>query len=305
MSPDVGRCSVASMLRDEPLAGTAPVARRWVLIEHPGPWARLPLDTPPFAGALGARFEEALTRHNASLLLLRRSGRQPEDIDARLWRVVDTQTGDSITGTWLGERDLEGVLTALATINGPFAEPCPPMVLVCTHGVRDACCAIKGRPIAGILGRSLDNEVWECSHLAGHRFAGTALVLPEGACYGRLDQSDAVKVIKAHQAGAIVADRLRGVTRLPAAAQAAHVWGLAELARRDPAAPRSVDSIEIGTVEETADRALCEVHGIDGRDGAARVEVVRTEQPAVPLSCGKPATVAVGHVVSAVGAITP
>jgi hypothetical protein len=55
------------------------------------------------------------------------------------------------------------------------------MVLVCTHGVRDACCAIKGRPIAGAVAKALassDVEVLECSHLNGHRFAGTALTLP-------------------------------------------------------------------------------------------------------------------------------
>lgn len=123
MPLDTGRCSVGSSQRDEPLAGTAPVARRWVLVEHAGPWAKQPLDTPPFAGALGQRLDLALTHHNARLLLIRRTGRQLEESEARLWRVVDTQTGDSITGTWLTERDLDEVITALADVNGPFAEP--------------------------------------------------------------------------------------------------------------------------------------------------------------------------------------
>jgi len=306
MPLDTGRCSVGSSQRDEPLAGTAPVARRWVLVEHAGPWAKQPLDTPPFAGALGQRLDLALTHHNARLLLIRRTGRQLEESEARLWRVVDTQTGDSITGTWLTERDLDEVITALADVNGPFAEPSPPMTLVCTHGIRDACCAIKGRPIAGMLSRDLDEEVWECSHLNGHRFAGTALLLPEGACYGRLDQADALRVVRAHRSGRTVVERLRGLTRLPAPAQAAHVWGLAELARREPTAARPMEAIEIGTVVEGEGEGefTCAVHGVDGLEGVSLVRVARQELPAAPLSCGKSPEPATSHVVTAVKAPT-
>ena len=40
------------------MLGSAPVARRWLLIEHPGPWARKHLDTPPFAGPVARAIEE-------------------------------------------------------------------------------------------------------------------------------------------------------------------------------------------------------------------------------------------------------
>lgn len=158
---------------------------------------------------------------------MRRTGRQ-EDSQTRLWRVVDTATGLSLSGLWRTERDLEVLLPALAGCAGPLSDPAE-MVLVCTHGVRDACCAIKGRPIAGAVAKALassDVEVLECSHLNGHRFAGTALTLPDGLCYGRLDQSDAPKVMKAHAEGRVWPDKLRGQTGLVGAAQAAHVWGL-------------------------------------------------------------------------------
>ena len=51
---DLSRCSAASRHRGDPQAGTAPVASRWLLIEHPGPWSKDPLDTPPLFGSAGA-----------------------------------------------------------------------------------------------------------------------------------------------------------------------------------------------------------------------------------------------------------
>lgn len=285
------------------MAGSAPVARRWVLVEHPGPWARQALDTPPFAGALGRRVDEALLRHHARLVLIRRPGRQEYAGEARQWFVVDTATGDAITGTWTVERDLDEVLTALGEVNGPFAEPCPDLILVCTHGIRDACCAIKGRPIAGTLSRAFEDAVWECSHLNGHRFAGTALLLPDGACYGRLDQADAVRVVTNHRAGRVEAAFLRGLTELGPAAQAAHAWGLAELAAASPDADRSVADIEIGTVgEEHLGLTRVEVVGLRPHGESVHVDVRREELAPAPLSCGKPAEAAAAYRVATLAA---
>ena len=50
---DLSRCSAASRHRADPQAGTAPVASRWLLIEHQGPWAKKPLYTPPLTASLG------------------------------------------------------------------------------------------------------------------------------------------------------------------------------------------------------------------------------------------------------------
>ena len=41
------RCSDAARVRADPLAGSAPPARRWLLLEHPGPWR---IDAIPGAG---------------------------------------------------------------------------------------------------------------------------------------------------------------------------------------------------------------------------------------------------------------
>lgn len=306
MPIDTGRCSVASAQREEPLAGTAPTARRWVLIEHSGPWARQPLDTPPLGGQFATRLEATMRDHGARLLLIRRPGRQPNESEPRLWRVVDVVTGHAISGLWQTDRDLEAVIPAIPAVSGPLADPAQPMLLVCTHGVRDACCAIKGRPIVGMLARVHGDEVWECSHLNGHRFAGTALSLPDGACFGRLDQADAVRVIADHRAGRVDAHKLRGLSGLEPAEQAAHVWALAQLAAKHPDAPRSVDDVEIRSASEERDgHRLIELAGADDSSTSVWVDVQRTELAPHPLSCGKPGEAATSHTVLGVATPTP
>ncbi|MEL7332964.1 MAG: sucrase ferredoxin, partial [Cyanobacteria bacterium J06560_2] len=65
-------------------------------------------------------------------------------------------------------------------------------VLVCTHGMRDKCCARFGQPFFKAAERLetkpafKDVRVWRVSHIGGHRFAPTAIVLPEGRYYAHL-----------------------------------------------------------------------------------------------------------------------
>lgn len=61
-------------------------------------------------------------------------------------------------------------------------------VLLCAHGTRDICCGSLGTRL--FLGRPAlgdDTAVWRSSHLGGHRFAPTALLLPEGTSWAYLD----------------------------------------------------------------------------------------------------------------------
>ncbi|MDB9374744.1 sucrase ferredoxin [Nodularia sphaerocarpa] len=66
-------------------------------------------------------------------------------------------------------------------------------ILVCTHGSHDQCCARYGSPFyfqaSGIIADlELDNvRIWKSSHFGGHRFAPTAIDLPDGRYYGVLN----------------------------------------------------------------------------------------------------------------------
>ncbi len=73
-------------------------------------------------------------------------------------------------------------------------------ILVCAHGSHDRCCARYGTPFyfyasSMISDLQLDNvRIWKSTHFGGHRFAPTAIDLPEGRYYGRFEQ-DALKMI--------------------------------------------------------------------------------------------------------------
>jgi hypothetical protein len=65
-------------------------------------------------------------------------------------------------------------------------------VVVCTHGKRDVCCGARGSRLhqelvarPGQLGPSV--RIRRTSHTGGHRFAPTAIVLPEATAWAYLD----------------------------------------------------------------------------------------------------------------------
>ncbi len=81
-----------------------------------------------------------------------------------------------------------------------------PLVLVCTNGKRDRCCALLGRPLAAELAASGAEGVWEVTHLGGHRFSPTVLVLPHGYAYGRVQAHSVKEILHGAREGRIVVE---------------------------------------------------------------------------------------------------
>jgi hypothetical protein len=95
------------------------------------------------------------------------------------------------------------------------SQPSRPLLIVCTNGKRDQCCAIEGisliRSIRSTLRPDLQDQVWEGTHLGGHRFAPTALYLPGNLTLGRLSSSAAIGLL---ERGEIASSFIRGRTHL-------------------------------------------------------------------------------------------
>lgn len=219
MTSEVFRCAEAARTRDDPLLGTAPVSRAYLLIEHPGPWR---FDALAGAGWTAETIEglsRAVRETRSRLLLIRRPGRRPSATQRR-WGVVSVGAG-SQWGTWQQESDLVAATDVLRA-----AEQIPPnhsdaVLLVCAHGVHDTCCALRGRPVAAALATSWPEQTWECSHVGGDRFAANVVVLPDGTYYGGLDADSVTGVLTRHLEGGVDADHLRGSARWPPVAQVA------------------------------------------------------------------------------------
>ncbi len=109
--------------------------------------------------------------------------------------------------------DLDGFDFAAALDAGvPAGVPVDhPLVVVCTHGKRDRCCAKYGRPVYDALRRETASEwVWQSTHVGGDRFAGNVVVFPQALYYGRVEPDDSAGLLDAHNAGQIDFERYRG-----------------------------------------------------------------------------------------------
>ncbi|WP_163008926.1 sucrase ferredoxin, partial [Streptomyces sp. S5] len=93
---------------------------------------------------------------------------------------------------------------------GGVAYDGPPLALVCTNGKRDICCAVLGRPLAEELALTAPDSAWEITHLGGHRFSPTLLVLPHGYAYGRSSAPEVKEILRATAAGEVVVAGARG-----------------------------------------------------------------------------------------------
>lgn len=85
-----------------------------------------------------------------------------------------------------------------------------PLYLVCTHGTHDKCCAKFGFATY-CAARSLAGEdVWECSHVGGDRFAGNVICLPHGIYYGNVSVYDTPAVVAAYERNQLSLKHYRG-----------------------------------------------------------------------------------------------
>jgi hypothetical protein len=220
------RCSFAAQRRGDALPGTAAPALGFFLIEQPGPWGRFALTQsgldPVVGRGVSARGLEAGLR----VLTIRRPGRagpaEAAGTRRRRWALVDARPGREVTrwGTFGSDAELLEV-----PLDGSVGEPSyDPLFLVCTHGRHDACCAIRGRPVAASLAEARPQQTWECSHVGGDRFAANLIALPHGLYYGRVDAQSVHDVAAAHERAEVVPRLLRGRSRWPPATQAAQQY---------------------------------------------------------------------------------
>jgi len=194
------RCSFASALRDDPVVGTAAPAAGMLLVEQPGPWGRRALVQSRLDADVGAEVSDRAVARGLRVLLIRRPGREV---------------------TYWGTFGDDPELLELPLDGSAGTSSYDPTFLICTHGRHDACCAIRGRPIAASLAEARREAVWECSHVGGDRFAANLVALPHGLYYGRVDEQSALDVVAAHERGEVVPRLLRGRTTFAPVAQAA------------------------------------------------------------------------------------
>jgi hypothetical protein len=259
-------CSVLAERLGEDLAGTAPKARRFLLLEQPGPWTgrnavtHSDLDEGLAREMLAWADETGLKMH-----LIRRTSRRTA-LERRSCFVADTG------GRWLRRFEL-GDPAELLSLDLEGGAVAGPLYAVCTHGKRDPCCARRGRPLARAMRAARPDVSWEIGDIGGHRFAATFLAFPHGLCFGRVPAARGAEIVAALEAGEIVLEHLRGRAGDSPAAQAAEV-----LVRRRLGL-RGIDDVTVEAVEGDAVTLRTPA-------GVQRVVVARREAEPRPVTCG-------------------
>lgn len=304
-------CSLQSSAVGEPLAGTAPTARTWIVVEQTGPWGRDVLVDSLLPEVAKARLQE-LKKAGAGVVLCRRRGAgeaRPADGRGEADRpdaphhvyVARTAAGGQFMREGvlhdldeIGNWDVESLLAGELPPLGSAATQ--PALFICTHSRRDACCAVHGRAlVSSVVDRApaeLVDRIWECSHIGGHRFAPVTLSLPSGTVHGRCSVDEGLEVLGRMSAGRVLPSRMRGRTCFPQPLQSA------DIAVRDLIEEDADDALDVLVVTGgravpvdsgwplPLDRVLVEVRHQDGRAWHAEVSAVADDVMRAE-SCGK------------------
>lgn len=275
------RCAAESLLRDEPVGGTATHVRTWLLLEHVGPWGDDALLDARLPDGLGAALTQQARTLRAKILLIRRFSSKPDGEGLRVFAAhADPVAPRLESGTIDDPREVldldltafrEGGTSGLAAYDGSI-------FCVCTNGRHDACCAERGRPVAKALDQAHPEETWEVSHIGGDRFAANMVVLPHGLYYGRLDPVSSIAVAGAHLAGELDLDHLRGRSSHPMAVQAAEIH-----LRRELGATRE-DDLRL-TRRQTDGDVTTSTWTVTGRTYDVVVRTHRDPATAARLTC--------------------
>jgi len=268
------------------MGGTATTGTTWLLLEQSGPWGAKALTQSHLDPELGRALESRSRGTGLRVALIRRPGRHADYPPAASRQVYlgHTRPGH----TWVRETTLADPAELLeldfaalgAGDHGGTgtAYRGDPLALVCTNGRRDRCCALLGRPLAAELAGAGHATVWETTHLGGHRFSPTMLVLPYGYAYGRLSAQAAKEVLTATHEGRMVGEWCRGRSAWEPPGQAA------ELAVRRLTGEDRAEALTVRQTREPDGWAVTVSHR-DGRSWAVRIAADVSEPPR-SQSCG-------------------
>ena len=263
------RCSARSEELGEPMIGSVDQRVRWLLVEDRSAWGETAVRE-----VLGADLEAAAKERGMRLLLIRRREGDPAADAVRRVILVDTEAG------MMAIRSVSSLAELPALLDVPVAEfgaaLADPILLVCTNGKRDACCALRGRALVTAMAADHGERTWECTHLGGHRFAANLVCLPDGIVYGRVSSADGPRLADAYVAGRLDPALLRGRSAWPAPAQ------VAEQALRQSRGLFGLDDVALVDAAIDGDRASV-VLAAAGR--MHRYDLVAERGEPRPISC--------------------
>jgi hypothetical protein len=273
---------MCSQQTDESLPGTAKPGKIILALEFVNNWGHDILDGNALGEELTEKVEKFLKDNGAQLQFIRRPGREGQQRAAGATRQLYISWaegyGDDPTPILESlqvsgpEALLDLDLSAPGAAGGRRIDG--PLLLVCTHGKRDKCCAVFGRPVADELAAKYGQMVWESSHTKGHRFAPSMILLPHNYSYGQLGTTGASSMLERAKQGELWLEGCRGRGVWDPVGQAAELAVAEKLASEGR--PVKLASIRVAKPET--------VGGKGGKDSATQVRVVTVAADAAPTA---------------------
>jgi hypothetical protein len=222
--PDGYYCSHASRENDEPILGTAPLVSNWFLLEHHRAFGYEAVAESDIPAEVQTHLnEQAAAISGAKIKLIKQSRLKSDTL--RFYAALSNRDAPVLLKFELDSyeqlRELD--LTDIATQpeNYETHHAAEKLYLVCTNGRRDPCCSQYGFPVYETIRDTFNGQVWESSHLGGHRYAPNIVFLPHGVVYGRANPETAPLLAEKYSWGELDIEHLRGRSTFAAHEQAA------------------------------------------------------------------------------------
>jgi hypothetical protein len=210
---DIVYCRDCSRDAGERLFASAPRADVWLMLEYGGPWGAKALPESDFPDAIKVRLQAWLdaTPNSKFLFIKHHDGAAPgprlyvaltREVDPRLYAFTLADYDDLLA------LDLDAIARGDSAFYSALSDDS--LLLVCTNGRRDIACAKYGLPVYNALVEQGGLDVWQATHMGGHRFAGVVAALPSGVCYGYLEADDAPDLLRAVHSNEILVENTRG-----------------------------------------------------------------------------------------------
>lgn len=186
-------CSQYSRQNNEAWLGTASPAQVWIALSHPKPWGATALASVDIGDQNRKHLTSLFSLYSDSRIQII-TQKETSDIvlffavafehDQRLYRIPLENYDQILKLSWKDiiahKPEYQKYLTDDA------------IYLICTNAQHDPCCGERGQALFDQY--SHNEQVWQCSHLGGDRFAANMVSLPTGSYYRRVD-ADALRNI--------------------------------------------------------------------------------------------------------------
>ncbi|MBN2550643.1 MAG: hypothetical protein JXB15_15870 [Anaerolineales bacterium] len=282
-NPQFSACSKLSLDAGEALIGTATPTQTYLLLEYNGAWEEKAFKQ----SAMPETVKNYLTQQTKTLpaakLLLIKTRPSHQKAGVHFFIASTSEQSPGLYAFHLEKYEaLLGIDIPAVLAGEPAYQPQRSdgsLLLVCTNGRRDVCCSREGIPVFNLLHQVAGSsalQVWQSSHVGGHRFAANVLWLPYGLLYGRVNTENALPILQACLNQQVYLPNLRGRNCFREAIQAADYY------LRQQTGETNLQAFLFQDIQETLPGQWL-IRFSEKNTGRTHPVIIRTEQSSSPV----------------------